>query len=72
MNCYKVPKKTWKRWRPEAREAFNEMYATIRFPADFSHPKAPKIKKPHWAVLRWNMAWMAAEAANTAVGKSHA
>ena len=61
MNKYKVPKKIWNRWTPEARRLFNELYAVTAQQKAFSHPKAVRLPKAQWQTIQWNTAWMAAD-----------
>ncbi len=59
-NYYRVQKHTWKKWTPEGRQLFNEIYKVFRVQNNVNHPEATKIPQAHWETLRWNAAWLAA------------
>lgn len=64
-NRYKVPKKKWRRWTMSARKVFNSVYAEIRDNQSMlTHSGADPIKAPHWRVIAWNSAWIAADHAS--------
>ncbi len=64
-NRFKVPKKQWRKWNSTAREVFNAVYKSIKtgyctlFPKQFE-----LLPKSAIAVMAWNSAWIAADAAN--------
>jgi len=69
VNRYKVPQKAWKRWTPKAQEVFNKVFSTMRNKELFLHPSVRNIglfTKEQWKTVRWNAAWVAADAASSA------
>lgn len=67
INKYKVPKKQWDGWSNHARKVFNTMYHNLRpsMQFAFTHPQAAPVPKKHWETTRWNVAWEAAEQADS-------
>lgn len=64
-NKYKVPQKQWRKWGALARGVFNEVYYTIRNNDQVLFPeKAQGLPRPTLRVMAWNIAWIAADAAN--------
>lgn len=62
-NRFRVPAKQWGRWSRAARSTFNDTYATLGSQAVInSAPRAPQLPKTEWQVVRWNAAWVAADA----------
>lgn len=60
-NLYRVPKKTWNKWSPEAREIFNYLYSLVRSNQRlFLHPQGITNSRTHWNTTAWNVAWEAA------------
>ena len=74
QNKYKVPKKAWTKWSPQARAIFNYMYASIILSQNVIAPRSiQKIPHKGWQVVCWNMAWLAADAVkDTQKGKEEA
>lgn len=64
MNQYRVPQRQWKQWSKTAKGVFNLVYATTRYQKWFTHLKAEKVPQKHWNITRWNIAWIAANAAD--------
>ena len=62
-NKYKVQKKIWSKWSPEAKKLFNELYSAGRQEVFAAGMKYPIVEK-NWDVIRWNFAWMAASMAS--------
>lgn len=64
-NRNKVPKKQWTKWNNHARRVFNDVHKSFRHSMQsvLVHPDATIMKREHWGTLRWNAAWLAAEAA---------
>lgn len=60
-NVNKVPAKQWRRWSYEARRVFNSHFAATTDADVLTHPKMD-VPKDHWETIRWNMAWLAADA----------
>lgn len=63
-NKHKVPKKVWARWSRQAQRTFNAMMYSLRprMQAVVQHPDAPLLSRDHWGTIRWNAAWLAADA----------
>ena len=66
-NRYKVPAKIWTGWSNTERRVFNKTFEAMRPSCQllFTHPEAMPIPRKHWATLRWNAAFTAAEVART-------
>ena len=61
-NAHKVPRKQWSKWSEAQRHLFNEMYEGLA--GMRSIPLAPGLDKltvRGCNVLRWNVAWIAAD-----------
>ncbi len=69
-NKHKVQKKQWAKWTNHARRVFNDVYMSFRHSMQpmLVHPEQPLMSRVMWSTLRWNAAWLAAEAAQ---GKGH-
>jgi hypothetical protein len=65
-NRFKVPVKMWNRWSNHARRVFNQVHLELRpsMQTMVMHPQAPVLHLEHWKTIRWNAAWLAANAAN--------
>ena len=65
-NRHKVPKKQWTKWNNHAQRVFNDVYKALRPSMQhlLVHPGAVLMHKEHWETVRWNAAWLAANAAN--------
>lgn len=65
-NRFKVPLKQWNKWSNHARRVFNTVHLSLRHSMQplLVHPKAAIMHKEHWHTIRWNAAWLAADAAN--------
>lgn len=65
-NRHEVNKKQWAKWKRPAQRLFNAMMDELRpgMQSIMAHPAATLIPKEHWEVLRWNVAFTAAAAAN--------
>ena len=62
-NRYKVPVRQWRKWSPEDRERFNEVYsAMVSNQRLFLHPAQKPVKRELWKTTAWNAAWTAAGA----------
>jgi len=59
-----VPKKQWNRWSRQAQKVFNSLYHSMRprMQYVYTHPAAKAMLRDHWETIRWNAAWMAADA----------
>jgi len=63
-NVARVPQKQWRRWSPNARVVFNAVYTATSDQDIIKHPKAPTLADDQWLTIRWNVAWLAADAAD--------
>ena len=64
-NRHRVPKKQWNKWNPIAQDMFNQMYMSVRHNQSIlHHPHAPMLTSVQWQTVAWNVAWLAADAAN--------
>lgn len=62
-NTHKVKAGVWKRWSPNARLVFNELYEVMAGSQGlFLHPKTVRIPDIQWKTTAWNAAWIAADA----------
>lgn len=61
INRHQVSKRLWKRWTPDAKQLFNDLFELMRDQRLFTHPKAEIVKDAHWTTTAWNSAWMAAD-----------
>ena len=61
-NHWLVPRKQWNRWSRKARETFNDVYGVMADQRIMTHPKAKQQSPEHWETVRWNAAWLAADA----------
>lgn len=60
-NCFGVSAREWKKWTPDARETFNELYVAMGLQKQVNgHPKAAQIDPTAWDTIRHNAAWLAA------------
>lgn len=65
-NTFKVNKKQWKRWSPQARRVFNYVYDWMNENQDlFKHPKGIEQTDEHWETTAFNAAWAAADGVMT-------
>ena len=62
-NVNKVPKRQWRKWNNQSRFIFNYVYSSTEYQTAMKHPAAPFIPIEQWKTIRWNAAWLAAEAA---------
>ncbi len=63
-NIAAVPKKQWQKWSPAARAVFNAVFRATSDQSLIKHPKAPFLSAAQWMTIRWNMAWLAADASD--------
>lgn len=68
-NIHKVQSRAWRKWNNQARFIFNTVYGQMKFQNVMSHPKSFPMAEDHWTTLRWNAAWLAADAAMDSVKK---
>jgi hypothetical protein len=66
-NVNKVPNRAWRKWNNQARYIFNNVFNQMQDQTVMKHPKADLMGPEHWQTLRWNAAWLAAEAAMATV-----
>ena len=57
-----VPSKQWKRWDNTGRYIFNQLFGWSVDSKVMTHPDTPDIPEDQWKTIRWNMAWLAADA----------
>jgi hypothetical protein len=62
-----VPQKNWRKWSDNARRVFNAMMASSANMSVMTHPAAPTMADEHWKTIRWNMAWLAADAVDVKI-----
>lgn len=62
-NIYDVPNRTWRKWHRQARYLFNMVYFHTADQARFGHPDMTPMPPEQWKTIRWNAAWLAADAA---------
>lgn len=63
-NKNKVPMVQWRKWSNHAKRIFNDVYYSMRPSMQhlITHPQALPMDKKHWHTLRYNAAWLAADA----------
>lgn len=67
-NTFNVPAQLWDQWQNAARRVFNETYeAVFENQLLYIHPKTPTIKPKRWKTTAWNVAVLAAFAAQEAI-----
>jgi len=64
MNKYGVPAKQWRRWSPRAQAVFNNVFRTMKDQIVFVHPETHPLHPEEWDTIRWNAAWLAANASD--------
>ena len=63
-NINKVPKKMWSQWDNTSRYIFNQTFHSASDQRVIKHPLTNTIPEDEWKTIRWNIAWLAADAAN--------
>ncbi len=63
QNINNVQQRQWRKWNQQARFIFNQVYGQLEDQRVVKHPKAEEQAQDHWATIRWNAAWLAADAA---------
>lgn len=61
QNTHGVPQRAWRKWNNQSRYVFNEMWNQFEAMQSIQHPGAPEMSEEHWATIRWNAAWLAAD-----------
>ena len=62
-NLYHVPLRQWRKWAPQARQVFNELYSSMIGNQEiFLHPKTEALSRQKWKTVAWNASWIAAGA----------
>lgn len=61
-NINKVQNRQWRKWNQQARYTFNSVFNASEYQASLSHPLCETMPDNQWHTLRWNFAWLAAEA----------
>lgn len=69
QNVYSVPNRQWRKWNQQARFIFNHVYNQTEYQDTVKHPNQTRMPSHHWDTIRWNTAWLAAEAAWKSVNK---
>lgn len=62
-NIYNVPNRAWRKWNQQSRYIFNEVFNQMGDQTVVKHPGAARMADEHWKTIRWNAAWLAADAA---------
>lgn len=63
-NIHRVPKKAWNRWPEHAQRTFNVVMAGLARQEHVNAlPGGKRLTPKGWATVRWNAAWIAADAA---------
>lgn len=68
-NIYKVPNRQWRKWNQQSRFIFNHIYSQMEYQQSICHPLAKDIPEYQWTTVRWNAAWIGAEAAYKSVNQ---
>ena len=68
-NIHKVQSRTWRKWNNQARFIFNTVYGQMEYQDVVIHPKSFPVNEEYWKTIRWNAAWLAADAAMDSVKK---
>lgn len=63
-NVNKVPKKMWSKWDNTSRYIFNQTFHSASDQRVIKHPLTNTMPEDEWKTIRWNIAWLAADAAN--------
>lgn len=61
-NRYGVPVKLWRQWSPFQQRVFNCMFRSMKDQRLFIHPETHPLHPVEWDTIRWNAAYLAAEA----------
>ena len=61
-NVNEVPKRAWRNWNNQSRYVFNEVFQQLEMMQSIQHPGMPEMSEAHWSNIRWNAAWVAADA----------
>lgn len=62
-NINNVPKRQWRKWNQQSRYIFNSVYNQMSYQHTVKHPQMDKMYDDYWNTIRWNAAWLAADAA---------
>lgn len=65
-NRFKVPLKQWRKWSALARSVFNNVFTSMTDQSVITNPSGPKMTAAQWRTVRWNAAWLAADAVKEA------
>lgn len=63
QNVHNVQARQWRKWNQQSRFIFNYVYGQMAYQNVVTHPDAAKMPEDHWDTIRWNAAWLAADAA---------
>lgn len=61
-NINKVPNRQWRKWNQQARFTFNSVFNDSGIHQVMKHPLSEPLPEQQWLTVRWNFAWIAAEA----------
>lgn len=62
-NINNVPKRQWRKWNQQSRYIFNNVYGQMAYQHAVKHPQMDNMYDDYWNTIRWNAAWLAADAA---------
>ena len=68
-NVNDVPARAWRKWNNQARYVFNDLFRVTECQQTMMHPRACPHTDAQWKTIRWNMAWLAADAVMATVKK---
>lgn len=66
-NLYGVPNRQWRKWNQQSRYIFNCVFNQMEFQKSITHPRSIQMPDEYWKTVRWDAAWLAADAAWTSV-----
>jgi hypothetical protein len=72
-NINNVPSRQWRQWNQQARFIFNTVFNEMSNQKVITHPRHPKqsdMPDDHWRTIRWNAAWIAADAAYESIARN--
>lgn len=62
-NINRVPRRQWRKWNQQSRFIFNQVYNRMAYQETIKHPIMSLVRPELWDTIRWNAAWLAADAA---------
>lgn len=63
QNIHNVQLRQWRKWNQQSRFIFNYVYGQLQDQRVIKHPDTKDLPEDHWQTIRWNAAWLAADAA---------